>query len=36
VAYSLGFDHFVVAQDLCQLEKMLFWHEHGPILGLHC
>jgi hypothetical protein len=23
-------------QAICQLGKMLFWHEQGPILGLHC
>jgi hypothetical protein len=24
------------AQAICQLGKMLFWHEQGPILGIHC
>jgi hypothetical protein len=24
------------AQAICQLGKILFWHEQGPILGLHC
>jgi hypothetical protein len=34
--YSTGFEHSVTAQALCQLGKMLFWHEQGPIPGLHC
>jgi hypothetical protein len=34
--YSSGFEHSTVAQALFQLGKMLFWHEQGPIPGLHC
>jgi hypothetical protein len=36
VAYSVGFEHFAIAQDICQLGKMFFWQEQGPIIGLHC
>jgi hypothetical protein len=34
-AYSVGFDHSAVAQALCQLGKIFFWHEQGPIPRLH-
>jgi hypothetical protein len=34
--YSTDFEHSVVAQDLCQLGKVIFWNEQGPTLGLHC
>jgi hypothetical protein len=33
--YSVGFEHFATAQAICQLGKILIWHEQGPILGLH-
>jgi hypothetical protein len=36
VTYSIGFEHSMIAQAICQLGKMIFWHEQGPILGLHC
>jgi hypothetical protein len=25
-----------IPQGICQLGKMILWHEQGPILGLHC
>jgi hypothetical protein len=34
--YSTGFEHSAKAQAICQLGKMILWHEQGPILGIHC
>jgi hypothetical protein len=33
--YSIGFEHFAETQAICQLGQILFWHEQGPIIGLH-
>jgi hypothetical protein len=35
VTYSTGFENSMAAQAICQLGKMILWHEQGPILGLH-
>jgi hypothetical protein len=32
-AYSTGFVHSATTQAICQLEKILLWHEQLPILG---
>jgi hypothetical protein len=31
--YSTGFEHSATTQALCQLGKMLFWHEKVQYLG---
>jgi hypothetical protein len=34
-SYSVGFENSEATQAICQLGKMILWHEQGPILGIH-